>query len=149
MPDQSTEQRISRLENQMAALEMFKREQEAFKREQENRDLALLARIDGFIDDLRRIERVQMRGFEDMKTGQRNIEANVAVLTETAKSHTQAITVLAETAKDHKQVIEGLAGQVNELAQNVKELAGNVGELATGQQEILLLLRGGRQPQND
>lgn len=83
---------------------------------QEDRDLALLARIDNFIDDLRRIERVQMRSFETIMTHQKEQDTRLDML-ETK------VATLIDAAKDHKQAIESLA---------------------QGQQQILAILTGGR-----
>jgi hypothetical protein len=58
-------------EERLAALERDVAELKQARRIQEDRDIALLARVDGFIDDLRRIERVQMRGFDDLRTEMR------------------------------------------------------------------------------
>ena len=120
MSEQSIEQRLSTVEGKIAAIEIFKREQELFKQKQENRDLALLARIDGFIDDLRRVERVQMRSFDTIIATQREQAAEIKELKETQ-------AVLVDAAKDHKQAIESLA---------------------QGQQQIITLLTG-KPPRND
>lgn len=135
MAELTTEQRFALLESRVAELER----QRAV---QEDRDIALLARIDGFIDDLRRIERVQMRAFDDLKSGQKNIETTletttdeVILLVDAAQDHKKAIETLAETARDHKAGIESLAEQV--------------ATLAAGQQQIITLLTGGKSPRND
>ena len=107
MEQRSTEQRLSALESEVAALKVF-------KQEQENRDLALLARIDGFIDDLRRVERVQMKAFDHLSSEVRDIKAEVGDIKATQ-------TVIVDAVKDHKQAIE---------------------QLAIGQQQILALLTG-------
>src|SRR5579859_1348316 len=117
------EARFLHIEGRLAALELA-------REEQETRDIAILARIDGFIDDLRRIERVQMRGFDTIMQSQQaqatdikslqetqarligiveRQEQNIAVLAETAKDHKVAIESLAETAKGRKVAIESLA----------------------------------------
>jgi hypothetical protein len=67
MAEQSVEERLTQIESRLAELERQ-------RGIQEDRDIALLARIDGFIDDLRRVERVQMRSFDELKAGQKNDE---------------------------------------------------------------------------
>jgi len=135
MAELTTEQRFVMLEQRVAELE----HQRAV---QEERDIALLARIDNFIDDLRRVERVQMRAFDDLKAGQKQLEArvesvetDVAILIDAAESHKEAIDALTEIARDHKAGIESLAQQV--------------ATLAAGQQQIITLLTGGPSPRND
>lgn len=81
MAEQSVEERFAQIESRLTDLERQ-------KSIQEDRDIALLARIDGFIDDLRRVERVQIRGFEELKTGQRNLEVAVVGIVETLNAHT-------------------------------------------------------------
>ncbi len=135
----STDQRLSNLEIEVASLRKQVAERLATLEQRQNRaddvDTALLIRIDSFIADLHRVERDQKRGFDDLKTGQKNLEADVAVL--------------VETARDHKMAIELVASQVNKLAGNVNELTGNVGELARGQQQIIEMLMGGQPRRND
>ena len=60
MAEQNVEGRLAQLETKVAELERQ-------RGIQEDRDIAFLARIDGFIDDLRRVERVQMRSFDELK----------------------------------------------------------------------------------
>ncbi len=117
------EERLAILEHKVAYLEQDKLETDLFKQDQESRDLALLARIDSFISDLRRIERVQMRSFDMLTAGQRNqdvritaLEGSVTALNDAVRDNTKAITVLADVVKDHKQGIESLAAQVNDIA---------------------------------
>ena len=86
------EERLSILEQKVAALEQQ-------KVLQENRDIALLARIDSFIDDLRRLEQAQIHSFDDLKANQKEIEAAIAILAEAAKDHRQAIELLAQSQK--------------------------------------------------
>jgi hypothetical protein len=121
MEQRSTEQRLSALESEVAALKVF-------KQEQENRDLSLLARIDGFIDDLRRVERVQMKAFDhlsaevrDIKATQTAISAEVRDIKVEVRDIKVTQTVIVDAVKDHKQAIE---------------------QLAIGQQQILALLTG-------
>lgn len=90
---------------------------------QEDRDLALLARIDNFIDDLRRIERVQMRSFETIMAHQKEQDNRLASLETKVDGLESTVATLVDAAKDHKQAIESLA---------------------QGQQQILAILTGGR-----
>ncbi len=114
------EERFTLLESRVLGLE---RQREI----QEDRDIALLARIDSFIDDLHRIERVQMRGFEDLKIGQKNLEAR--------QDHLErGLIDVVDTLKNHKMSIETLAEQITGLV--------------AGQQQILSLLIGNI-PRND
>jgi septation ring formation regulator EzrA len=103
----TTEERLSRLESDVAELQHA-------KREQENRDIALLARVDGFIDDLRRVERTQMRAFDELRAGQ----------------------------QEQKTAIERLNEGQQELQTGLTGLAGQVRGLAAGQQQILEILLG-------
>jgi chromosome segregation ATPase len=67
MADQPTmEERLALLEIQVAELQ-------SQRRAQEDRDVALLARIDTFIDDLHRVERVQLRSSEELRAGQSDL----------------------------------------------------------------------------
>ncbi len=164
------EARLLHIESRLAALELA-------REEQETRDIAILARIDGFIDDLRRIERVQMRSFDEIKIEQQELksvvkaqaadikslqetqaqliriverqEQNVAVLAETAKGHKVAIESLAESAKGHKVAIEGLAETAKDHKVAIEGLAGQVRELAVGQQQIITILTGGKPQTQD
>lgn len=64
----STEDRLVILEGKMT-------ESERQRSMQENRDVALLARVDNLSDDLKRMERVQLRGFDELRTGQNDLRA--------------------------------------------------------------------------
>jgi Mg2+ and Co2+ transporter CorA len=121
------EERFELLENRVTELERF-------RRSQEERDLALLYRVDNFIDDLRRIERVQMRSFDEIMQHQKEQDARLDSL-ETS------VAILVDAAKDHKRAIEALALGQQELAQGQQALA-------QGQQQILMLLTG-KAPRND
>lgn len=108
MPEQSLEERVANLEAEVTALKLA-------KQAQEDRDIALLARIDNFIDDLRRVERTQLRAF-DAQAVQLNgldrrmdtVETNVATLIDAAKDHKQAIESLAA---GQQQILEILIGK--------------------------------------
>ncbi|HLZ56469.1 MAG TPA: hypothetical protein VKR06_05925 [Ktedonosporobacter sp.] len=114
MSQQSIEERLLIVEGKIAELELTKQTQEM-------RDLGLLARIDGFIDDLRRIERVQLRGFDTIMAVQREQATDIKEL--------KAVqSLLVDAAKDHKKAIDSLH---------------------TGQQQIIELLTGGRPRTND
>jgi uncharacterized coiled-coil protein SlyX len=143
----TTEQRLVLLESRIAELE---RKAAA----QADLDIALLRRVDDFIDDLRRIERVQMRAFEELKATQQEHSAQLTAQDgrlasiETRLDHVERnVDVLVDTAKDHKQAIEGVARDVGALAGNVGALTRDVGALAQGQTQILALLT--RQKPND
>lgn len=101
-------------EERFALLESRVEELERQRAVQEGRDLALLARIDNFIDDLRRIERVQMRLFDSIIAHQKEQNARLSSL-ETS------VATLVDAAKDHKKAIE---------------------TLVQGQQQILTILMG-------
>lgn len=143
------EQRFAGLESRIAELE----HQRAV---QEERDIALLARIDNFIDDLRRIERVQMRAFDAQAARLKAIESDIKALTQSvtiladvSQSHKQAIETLAETARDHKAGIESVATIANNSQDAIKSLAQQVATLAAGQQQIITILTGNKPPRND
>ena len=74
MQQEPLENRVAALESQLADL---KNRFESYQESQNNVGLALLARVDGFIDDLRRVERVQMRSFDELKNGQKTLESAV------------------------------------------------------------------------
>ena len=143
MTDQPTmEERFALLEARVAELEQQ-------RRAQEDRDIALLARIDNFIDDLHRIERVQMRSFEELKSnqqelkaGQRKLEVGQEELRAGQKNlevgqHNleNAFTDAVGTLKNHKEAIEAVAGRI-------EVVVSQVSELAAGQQQIITLLSG-------
>lgn len=123
----TAEERISLLEAKVAELERQ-------RTVQEDRDIALLARIDDFIDTMRRIERVQMRAF-DSNAVQLNglakrmdaIESHVGEIVQVVNNHSETLTTLVDAARDHKHAIESLAA---------------------GQQQILEILIG-KPPRND
>lgn len=117
MQQPTTEERLARLEKDVAKLKL----QRAI---QETRDIALLARIDTFIEDLHRVERTQLRGFEELKAEQQEIKAELQEMRADQKT---AFATAADTIRDHKQAIEAIAA---------------------GQQQILSLLRGNL-PRND
>ena len=114
MAEQNTDQRLANLEQRVSELEHQ-------RRVQEDRDIALLARIDTFIDSLHRVERTQMRGFEQLHGQLKDHEVRLDRL-ETN------VNTLVEATKDHKAAIETLAGNVNTLA--------------SGQAQILAILTG-------
>ncbi len=122
------EARLLHIEGRLAALELA-------RQEQETRDIAILARIDGFIDDLRRIERVQMRAFESQAVQIKEVRDDVKQIQERMAVQERNIAALAEAAKDHKVAIETLAGQVQELA--------------VGQKMLIEILTGGKPPTQD
>jgi hypothetical protein len=114
MQEQPTiEQRVSTLEDRVRQLE---RERAM----QDDRDMALLARTDGALESIHRVERVQIRAFETLAAGQRNTEA--------------ALAVIADALKDHKASIETLASQVSGLE--------------AGLRQVIMLLTG-QAPRND
>ncbi|MBO0796321.1 MAG: hypothetical protein J2P36_35975 [Ktedonobacteraceae bacterium] len=115
----TTEQRLIILEHRVTELE---RKAAA----QEDRDHALLARVDGFIDDLRRIERVQMRSFDELKAGQLELKTELEArmdrlevrmdrLEHNMEIMERNIEVLADTAKNHKVAIESVASDVSTI----------------------------------
>lgn len=116
----TTEQRLAILEGRVTDLE---RERER----QADRDIALLARIDSFIDDMRRVERVQIRMFDELSAGQKTIET--------------AIKAIPETLQDHKAHIEALGGRINGLEAGQEHIEA-------GLQQVILLLTG-KAPRND
>lgn len=136
--EQNIEERVAFLENRVTELER----QRAV---QEDRDIALLARVDNFIDDLRRVERVQMRGFDELRVGQNELREELRAHQEYTTARFDGVearldnvetdvTVLIEAAKEHKAAIEDIHTQVQSLA--------------AGQQQILEILMGG-QRRND
>jgi len=115
--EQNIEERFAQIESRVAELERQ-------RSIQEDRDMALLARIDGFIDDLRRVERVQMRGFDTLMAGQKSLDARMTSVETT-------IGVVAETVEALSDRMGALADQVNTLvagqAQILARLANNPG----------------------
>ncbi len=139
MQEQSTEQRLSNLENEVADLKQKLAEQiailEAKQESASNIDRALLNRVDVFGSELQRFERETRRSFEELRSGQKSLEVGFAkmqqtvdILVDSAKDHKQAIDILVDSAKDHKQAIE---------------------ELAAGQRQIISLLTGEGKLRND
>lgn len=149
MAELTVEQRFMLLEQRVAELER----QRAV---QEERDIALLARIDNFIDDLHRIERVQMRAFDTQTAQFKDIEnailtmnETVSILANSVRSHKQGIETLGEVVLDHKNGIESLATAENENRDAIRSLAEQIATLAAGQQQIITLITGGKPPRND
>ncbi|MGH2505873.1 MAG: hypothetical protein ACRDHZ_00400 [Ktedonobacteraceae bacterium] len=135
MAQHNTEQRLAAIEEQISLLLRFKEEQELAKQEQEAHDIALLARIDSLSEDMRRIERVQIRGFEETRAGHKyanavldTIEDEQTRLVEIAVNHTQAINTLLEGQQAHKEAI--------------KSLQESQQQLLVGQQQIIEMLMG-------
>ena len=128
MQQPTTEERLAQLEKDVAGLKL----QRAI---QETRDIALLARIDTFIDDLRRIERVQMKAFDSQALQLKEVRDDIKQIQETqtalvraAELHEKNIVVLGDAGKEHKAVIEKLhEGQQ---------------ALQAGQEQILAILTG-------
>jgi hypothetical protein len=122
---QNLEERFALLESRVAELERQ-------RTVQEDRDIALLARIDTFIDDLRRIERVQMRSFEELRAGQNDqraeFRAHQEYVTEQFDNVETNMSVLIDAAKSHKGAIE----QLHEGQQAMQ----------AGQEQILAILTG-------
>lgn len=126
---------MATLEERFAALESRVVELERQRAVQEERDIALLARIDNFIDDLRRIERVQLRSFDAIMAHQKEqdarlasletsvtaLEASFGILGSSVVNLETAVATLVDAAKDHKKAID---------------------TLAQGQQQILAILMG-------
>lgn len=99
-------------EERLAALERDVAELKQARRIQEDRDVALLARIDGFIDDLRRIERVQMRSFEGLATR----------MNEGFATAHEDIGELALVAKNHKEALDSIMASQQQI---IAILTGN------------------------
>ena len=97
----------------LAMIEARIAELERFRQSLDGRDVALLARVDGFIDDLRRLERNQMISFDALRS-------EIANLTNTVNT---------------------LTGNVNNLTNTANDLASNMNLLAQGQQAIMTLLQ--------
>jgi hypothetical protein len=122
---ESTEQRLSALEARMAALE-------SSKREQEDRDIALLARVDGFIDDLRRIERVQMRGFDELRADHNDLHAEF-------RAHQEYMGERFDTIENHLNVRIDVIE--DNLTARLDEQRVAIQTLQAGQQQILDILQ--------
>jgi hypothetical protein len=125
--DRDLEHRVAYLEGRVAELEEY-------KRASSDRDAALLVRIDHFIEDLRLIQREQIRSFDSLQSGQQELRSRM-------DSMERNLVIIIDTMRDHKAAIEHLDGTVNGLAVTVNALAD-------GQAEILMLLRG-PQKRND
>lgn len=65
------------IDQRFALIEARIAELERFRQSLDQRDAALLARIDGFIDDLRRLERNQMTSFDALQSQIANLESTV------------------------------------------------------------------------
>lgn len=109
MAEQNTDQRLANLEQRVSELEHQ-------RRVQEDRDIALLARIDTFIDDLHRVERTQMRGFEELSIGLRNLAgttiAEIRTIDEATEDAIRAtawtiITVGSKLTIGHGNILRG------------------------------------------
>ena len=121
-------------DERIAALERDVAELKQARRIQEDRDIALLARIDTFIDDLHRIERVQLHSFEEVIAAQKDAERRIDEMG-------YALTLVSTTLTDHKSAIETVAGHVNNVADRMDHLE-------SGQQQIISILTG-KPPLND
>ena len=157
MPEQPTlEERVNLLENRVTGLERA-------RHIQEDRDIALLARIDDFIDDVRgvrddvhRLERVQIHTLEVVDAGQAYLKERVDTIEGAGQAHQQAIEELTEGQQAlamGQQILAAqmatqttqmttLANQVTTLAEGQQILATQVATLEAGQQQILEILSG-------
>lgn len=128
MSTRSIEERLSLVEAKIAELELF-------KAQQEERDIALLARVDGLAEDIRRVERVQMRSSERLDNLRIEFRAHQEYVAERFNNVEADVSVLIDAAKSHRVAIEDIHSQVQELA--------------AGQRHILEILTGGRPKIND
>lgn len=117
----TTETRLAALERKFAALE---RDRQRERQLQDERDIALLARIDSFLEDLRRMDRSQLRMFEVQLAELRMQGMHIETLG-------QDVGSLAEIARNHKDSIEQVGQEVRDLADPV----GQILALLTGQQK--------------
>lgn len=103
MAQHTTEERIAALEDQVRLLLQYKEEQELAKQEQEKKDIALLARFDSFTEDLRRVERVQLRGFEEVRADQ--IHTTEEIRKEIRTRQTQLRLEFSELFEGHETYV--------------------------------------------
>lgn len=118
--DLPVEQRLAILERKVADLEHE-------RTMQDDRDIALLARADGAYEAIKRVERVQLRMFDEVTTGIKNIEAR--------------LNDVPALFQDHKEAIEKVAGRVAALEDSQADVRAGI-------QQVISLLSG-NQPRND
>ena len=190
MAQQSIEERVAFLESKIAEYEAERAQmrelvgmsadvKEEQEKKQEEHDIAQLARIDSMNEDVRRIERTQIRGFEDMRTSQKelrddlrlrihagNMELRDEIATQADALRTEyhagytylggriggvekAVEQLQVGQQEHTVAIKQLQVGQQEHTAAIENLAGEVRGLAAGQQQILDLLTGGKPKRND
>jgi len=150
MPEPTIQEQVARLETRVAELERL-------RRIQEDRDVALLARVDDFTDGLRRIERVQLRGFEEQHAHQEYVtgrfehiearldavEDHLAVRIDAVEDHLDAVeshlTARLDTVEDH---LTKLTEAVTSQKEAIETLYIGQQSLIAGQEQILAILTG-------
>lgn len=152
MVQRSTEERLATLEEQVALLLRSKQEQEAFKQKQETHNIALLARVDGISNDLHRVERAQIRGFEELRADQKELRAEVRAGHEFLTARLDYVTARLDTVEDdltkvvemgvkHREAIDMLLEGQQAHTEEIKSLKGAITSLQTGQQEVMASLQ--------
>lgn len=110
----TTEQRLSALEQQFAEM---KRDLAANQSEQETLDDALLARIDGFIASLARMERSQLTIFQQVMTAHKFHDLRIDAIEKKLDSLETNVAAIPAILASHKESIEQLAqGQAQIIA---------------------------------
>ena len=142
MPEHPTvEKRLDLLENRVAGLERA-------RHVQEDRDIALLARVDNLIDDVHRVERSELHHSEFFEAGVQYIkdrcefiERDVDELKGDVHELKEDVANLTESTLAHAQVMETLATQVMVLTKGQQTLEAGQQALEEGQQQILKFLQ--------
>lgn len=131
----TTEERLAKLEHDVAELMQA-------RRIQEDRDIALLARIDTFIDSLSRVERVQLRSFEELKADQQEIKTGMKRF----ETELEALKVGQKTLESGQQNMVTALSNVGEVLRDHKAAIERIDEgqraLQAGQEQILAILTG-------
>lgn len=134
------------------------------RRIREDQDVALLARVDDFTNDLKRIERVQLRSFEEQHAHQEYVTgrfAHVEARLDTVEDHLGAVeshlTARLDTVEEHLDTVENhLTARLDTVEDHLTSLTKVVishkealealykgqQSLIAGQEQILAILTG-------
>lgn len=125
------------MEERFAVLETRVAELERQRHIQEDRDVALLARVDNFTDDLRRVERVQLRGFEEQQAHQEYVTErfdHIGIRLDSVENH---LTARLDTVEDH---LTSLTQAVVSQKEAIEALYKGQQALIAGQEQMLAIL---------
>lgn len=116
---------------------------------QEDRDVALLARVDNFTDDLKRMERAQLRGFDELSAVQHAQEEYLTARLDTVDNQLGHLTVRLDTVEEHLTArLDTVEDHLTALTEAVVSHKEAIEAIYTGQQALqagMRVLQAGQQ----